>query len=94
MHQQQHYLGPKREERKKVPKKIFEEIIMENFPNKGKGHPSTGNSVSSRQDKLLFFFFGSPSHNNQRRKRNKRNWQRKSKTFTVFRRHDALHRKP
>ena len=27
---------PKGEEREKGPKKIFEEIIVENFPNKGK----------------------------------------------------------
>ena len=32
-----HYRGPRRRrERKKGPKKIFEEIIAENFPNKGK----------------------------------------------------------
>ena len=71
MHQPQHYLGPKREERKKVPKKIFEEIIMENFPNKGKGHPSTGNSESPRQDKLLFFFFFWKSYPQQSEKKKK-----------------------
>ena len=39
--------------------------------------------------------FGSFSHSNWRRKRNKRNpdWKR-TKTFTVCRRHDPLHRKP
>ena len=32
-----HTIGvPEGEERKKVPKKIFEEIIFENFPNMGK----------------------------------------------------------
>ena len=38
----------------------------------------------------------SPSHRNQRRKRNKRypNWKRRSKTLTVCRWHDPLHRKP
>ena len=40
--------------------------------------------------------FGSPSHSNQSRKRNKRNPNRKrrSKTLTVCRQHDPLHRKP
>ena len=40
--------------------------------------------------------FGSFSHSNQRRKRNKRNsdWKRRSKTLTVCRWHDPLHRKP
>ena len=39
--------------------------------------------------------FGSPSHSNQRIKRNKKqpDWKR-SKTLTVCRRHDSLHRKP
>ena len=39
--------------------------------------------------------FGCPNHSNQRRKRNKRNsnWK-KSKTLTVCRWHDPLHRKP
>ena len=36
MHQHLHYRGPKGEEREKGPKKIFEEIIVENFPNMGK----------------------------------------------------------
>ena len=38
--------------------------------------------------------FGSPSHSNQRRKRNKRNtnWKRRSKTVTVCRWHDTIHR--
>ena len=38
--------------------------------------------------------FGSPSHSNQRRKRNKRNtnWKRRSKTVTVCRGHDTIHR--
>ena len=40
--------------------------------------------------------FGSFSHSNQRSKRNKRNpdWKRRSKTLTVCRWHDPLHRKP
>ena len=39
---------------------------------------------------------GSFGHSNQSRKRNKRNpnWKRRSKTFTVCRWHDPLHRKP
>ena len=37
---------------------------------------------------------GSPSHSNQGRIRNKRNpnWKRRSKTVTVCRRHDTIHR--
>ena len=31
-----HYRGPRRREREKGPEKIFEEIIVENFPNVGK----------------------------------------------------------
>ena len=40
--------------------------------------------------------FGSFGHSNQSRKRNKRNanWKRRSKTLTVCRWHDPLHRKP
>ena len=40
--------------------------------------------------------FGSFCHSNQSRKRNKRNpnWKRRSKTLTVCRWHDPLHRKP
>ena len=40
--------------------------------------------------------FGIFSHSNQRRKRNKRNpnWKRRSKTLTVCRWYDRLHRKP
>ena len=40
--------------------------------------------------------FGSPSHSNQRRKRNKRNLdlKKRSKTLTVCKWHDPLHRKP
>ena len=40
--------------------------------------------------------FGSFSHSNQKRKRNKRNpdWKRRSKTFTVCRWHDPLHKRP
>ena len=40
--------------------------------------------------------FGSLGHNNQSVKRNKRNtdWKRRSKTLTVCRWHDPLHRKP
>ena len=38
----------------------------------------------------------SRSHSNQRRKRNEKNpdWKRRSKTFTVCRGHDPLHREP
>ena len=40
--------------------------------------------------------FGSFSHSNHRRKRKKRNpdWKTRSKTLTVCRWHDSLHRKP
>ena len=40
--------------------------------------------------------FGSFGHSNQSRKRNKRNpnWKRRSRTLTVCRWHDPLHRKP
>ena len=40
--------------------------------------------------------FGSFGHSNQSRKRNKRNpnWKRRSKTLTICRWHDPLHRKP
>ena len=36
MQQHSHYRGPRGEERVKGPEKIFEEIIVENFPNMGK----------------------------------------------------------
>ena len=37
MHQHSNYSGPRRRrEKKKVTEKIFEEIIVENFPNMGK----------------------------------------------------------
>ena len=36
MHKYLHYRGPRGEERQKGPKKIFEEIIIENFLNMGK----------------------------------------------------------
>ena len=37
MQQHSHYRGPRRRrERQKGPEKIFEEIIVENFPNMGK----------------------------------------------------------
>ena len=36
MQQHSHYRGPRGEEREKGPEKIFEEIIVENFPNMGK----------------------------------------------------------
>ena len=36
MHQHSHYGGREGEERKKVPEKVFEENIVENFPNMGK----------------------------------------------------------
>ena len=40
--------------------------------------------------------FGSLSHSNQKRKRYKRNpdWKRRSKTLTVCKWHNSLHRKP
>ena len=36
MHQHSHYWGPRREERVKGPKKIFEDILAANFPIMGK----------------------------------------------------------
>ena len=33
MHQHSNYRGPRKEEKKKGHEKIFEEIIVENFPN-------------------------------------------------------------
>ena len=40
--------APKEEEKEKVSEKIFEEIIVENFPNEGKEirHPSSGSTES------------------------------------------------
>ena len=42
---------PGGEEREKGPKKIFEEIIVENFLHMGNSHPSPGSTESTRQDK-------------------------------------------
>ena len=36
MHQHLNYRGPEKEEEEKGSEKIFEEIIIENFPNMGK----------------------------------------------------------
>ena len=36
MHQHSNYRGPRKREKKKGSEKIFEEIIVENFPNMGK----------------------------------------------------------
>ena len=36
MHQHSNYRGPRRRREKKWTEKIFEEIIVENFPNMGK----------------------------------------------------------
>ena len=36
MQQHSNYRGPEEEEKKKGTEKIFEEVIVENFPNKGK----------------------------------------------------------
>ena len=36
MHQHSNYRGPRRRREKKGTEKIFEEIIVENFPNMGK----------------------------------------------------------
>ena len=41
---------PEEEEKKKGSEKIFEEIIVENFPNMGK-EPSPGSTESATQDK-------------------------------------------
>ena len=48
-----HIIGvPEREEREKVPKKIFEEIIVKNFPNMGKEIATQVQKTQSpRQDK-------------------------------------------
>ena len=43
---------PEEEEKKKGSEKIFEEIIVENFPNgKGKSHQSPGSTENPIQDK-------------------------------------------
>ena len=43
---------PEGKEREKGPEKIFEEIIVKNFPNMGKeSHPSPGSAESPIQDK-------------------------------------------
>ena len=42
---------PEGGEREKGPEKIFEEIIVENFPNMGNSYPRTGSAESPRQDK-------------------------------------------
>ena len=36
MHQHSNYRGPREEEKKKGTEKIFEEIIVDSFPNMGK----------------------------------------------------------
>ena len=36
MHQHLNYRGPRRRRKKKGTEKIFEKIIVENFPNRGK----------------------------------------------------------
>ena len=36
MHQHSHYRGPRRRREREGPKEIFEEIIVEKFPNMGK----------------------------------------------------------
>ena len=36
MHQHSNYRGPRRRRKKKGSEKLFEEIIVENFPNMGK----------------------------------------------------------
>ena len=69
-------------------------------------HPymTTGKTISKVRNKTrvpnftitIQHNFGSFGHSNQSRKRNKRNpnWKRRSKTLTVCRWHDPLHRKP
>ena len=42
---------PEGEEREEGPEKIFEEIIVENFPNMGNSHPVPGSAESPREDK-------------------------------------------
>ena len=46
MHQHSNYRGPRRRRDKKGSEKIFEEIIVENFPNMGK---ETVNEVQDAQ---------------------------------------------
>ena len=41
MHQHLNYRGPEKEEEEKGSEKIFEEIIIENFPNMGKEIPKS-----------------------------------------------------
>ena len=52
-------------------------------------------TMMSKLTTFIQHSFGSPSHSYQKRKRNKRssNWQRRTKTVTVCRWHDAIHRK-
>ena len=49
MHQHSHYGGREGEERKKVPEKVFEENIVENFLNMGK---ETVNQVQKPQSPI------------------------------------------
>ena len=47
MHQHSNYRHPREEERKKGYEKIFEEIIVENFPSMGK---ETSNTISLKKN--------------------------------------------
>ena len=54
MQQHSHYRGPRRRrERERGPEKMFEEIIVENFPNMGKeiATHNPGSAESPIQDK-------------------------------------------
>ena len=53
MHQHLHYRGPRRRrERKDRPEKIFEDVIVKNFPDMGKEIATQVQEVQSpRQDK-------------------------------------------
>ena len=53
MHEHSHFRGPRRRrKREKGPEKIFEEIIVENFPNMGKEIVNQVQAAQSpRQDK-------------------------------------------
>ena len=62
MHQHLNYRGPKEEEKKKGSEKIFEEIIVENFPNMGK------EVATQVQEVLRVPYRTNPKRNTQRHK--------------------------
>ena len=77
------------EEKKKGTEKIFEEIIVENFPNTGKEIVNQVQQAerAHKERNAKTHINQSFSHSNQRRKRHKRNpnWKRRSKPDTLCR---------